>query len=437
MTDESTRVTEQPSATARWWLPRLSRSRFARDMTGTFAANLVSVTVGMAQSIVVARALGSNGKGIIAFGILLPSTAILLVDAGFTASSIYFASKSSPTKLMRNAITFIVCASAAVVLVLTALRVLTGTFDALPTAAFFVALALVPVLMAGANLRALLIGLGKVFYVNVVSIAQTCVTFVLVGVAVILDLGPTTILVGVGISALLGSLLLVRRLVLEGARPTLGCDLPLLAQQIRFGLRDHPGNLVQFMNYRLDQFIIAAYLGVSAVGIYSVAVAMAEVLWMVPQAAGVLIFARVARDDGNRMDLGTQVLLRWVVVLSVVGGLGLAIFGRWMITLLYSQSFLGAYDALLLLLPGAAALGPAKVLTSEIAGRGRPGLNSITAAIGAALTISLDFLLIPKYGIRGAAGASSLSYSLVAVMAWYWYQRLRRQPSAGANRTAV
>lgn len=439
MTDEAPAgPADRDPTVARWWAPQLMRSRFVRDVSGTFGANVVSALLSLAQSIVVARALGARGKGIIAFGILLPSTAILLVDAGFTASNIYFATRASKISLLRNALAFTITASAVVSLTLVAIRALgAGLFRDLPTAAFFVAVGLVPLLLVVSQLSALLIGIGDVLYANATNIFQAAVTFLLTFVAVHAGLGATAILAAVGVSALFSALLLARKLLHGGAEFSLRWDRPLLAQQLRFGIRDHAGNLVQFLNYRLDQFIVTAYLGAGALGIYSVSVAIAETLWMVPQAAGVLLFARAARVEPERLDQTTPILLRWTVVLSVAGGLGLALFGRAAIILLYSNAFASAYTALLLLLPGAVALGPAKVLTGEIAGRGHPGLNSLVAAVGAVATIALDMTLIPLYGIRGAAAASSASYILVAGLSWYCQRKLRRLQHGRPNVVVV
>lgn len=417
----------------KWRVPGIARSRFLRDISGMFGANTVTVVVSIVQSIIVARALGANGKGIITFGVLLPSTAIVLVDAGFTSSNIYYASKASATDLLRNAFTFIALASVLVWAVFAAGRSWGSLFDTLPTSAFVPAIALVPVLLAISQLGAILIGLGRVAYVNGVSILQACTTFVLVGAAVLMGGGPATILFCVVVSTLFASLVLVRRILAEGARLRLGWDRQLLWKQVGFGIRDHAGNLVQFLNYRLDQFIVSAYLGATALGVYSVSVSIAELLWVVPSAAGVLTFARAARIENEALNRTTPVLLRLLFALSLAGGIAIALLGRWLIVLMYSEAFVGAYDALLLLLPGAVLLGLGKVMAGEIAGRGHPGLNSVPAGVGAVVTIALDLVLIPRYGVRGAAGASSVAYALVTALYWRSYRRLRSEPTVAVE----
>jgi O-antigen/teichoic acid export membrane protein len=66
---------------------------------------------------------------------------------------------------------------------------------------------------------------------------------------------------------------------------------------------------------------------------------------------------------------------------------------------------------MLVLLPGVILLGGAKVLTNEIAGWGYPHYNSFNAGVALILTVILDLILIPRFGILGAALASSISYT--------------------------
>jgi len=87
-----------------------------------------------------------------------------------------------------------------------------------------------------------------------------------------------------------------------------------------------------------------------------------------------------------------------------------AISGKFLISFLYSETFIAAYLPLLALLPGVVLLGGAKVLTAEILGRGYPQYNSFLSGSGLAITILGDLILVPKFNVLGAALASTISY---------------------------
>jgi O-antigen/teichoic acid export membrane protein len=119
-----------------------------------------------------------------------------------------------------------------------------------------------------------------------------------------------------------------------------------------------------------------------------------------------------------------------------VGAIGLAVFGKPAIRVLFSAGFLPAYPALLILLPGVVLLGTAKILTNDIAGRGYPHYNSITSAISLIATVALDFVLVPTRGIVGAALASTLAYSLTFAVSVVFYVLVSRRVEASGAGTS-
>ena len=67
-------------------------------------------------------------------------------------------------------------------------------------------------------------------------------------------------------------------------------------------------------------------------------------------------------------------------------------------------------------MPGAIALSGTKVLASDLTGRGYPGINTVIAICTMVITVLGDVLLIPRYGIIGAAVASSVGYSASLIL---------------------
>jgi O-antigen/teichoic acid export membrane protein len=130
------------------------------------------------------------------------------------------------------------------------------------------------------------------------------------------------------------------------------------------------------------------------------------------------------------MNAFTPRVFRTTLALTALGGMALAVVGRTLIVLIYGEAFATAYGPLLALLPGVVLLGGAKVLTNEIAGRGHPHYNSVASALGLGLTIVLDLLLIPRFGVLGAAIASSLAYAAIFVAAIVFSARVSRQAGA-------
>jgi O-antigen/teichoic acid export membrane protein len=145
-----------------------------------------------------------------------------------------------------------------------------------------------------------------------------------------------------------------------------------------------------------------------------------------------VIFPKAAATKPEAMNAFTPRVFPITLGLTALGGLGLSLVGRFLIQFIYSSAFIGAYIPMLMLLPGVVLLGGAKVLTNEIAGRGYPHYNSINAGLALVLTVGLDLMLIPRYGVAGAALASSIAYSTIFFTAIGFYAFVSRKASQKA-----
>jgi O-antigen/teichoic acid export membrane protein len=161
-------------------------------------------------------------------------------------------------------------------------------------------------------------------------------------------------------------------------------------------------------------------------GLYSVAVTMAELVFYVPDSVATIFLPRVAGStvgEANQM-LGRvgrlTTLLTLVVALALVP---VAIVGIRVVL----RGYVDCLPAFLVLLPGAVSFSVAKVMTAYVNGRGRPGLVSAGTVASLALNLALNVILIPMYGITGAALASLVSYSFQAVVAIVIASRLSGQ----------
>ncbi len=187
---------------------------------------------------------------------------------------------------------------------------------------------------------------------------------------------------------------------------------PLLA----FSLAGYFSNLINLVNYRFDVWVVDQYHGVAALGIYAVAVGTGQLLFYVPDP-----FSRVVQPYlfGQVND---EMLSRFKAVArlnftSLLGlGLIMGILAPWVIPLLFGDVFKGSVLPLQLLLPGILFSGATKILAQLVVHKGHQYFNLLATAVGAAFTIALDLLLIPVWGIEGAAVASTISYLVILVV---------------------
>jgi O-antigen/teichoic acid export membrane protein len=198
----------------------------------------------------------------------------------------------------------------------------------------------------------------------------------------------------------------------------------LLKDAINYGLRGQVGQILQFINYRFDLLVVNALLGTASVGIYGVGAAVSQIIWQVPNALSYALYSRVSaveREDGNRI---TERVARQSLMLSLLLALFMMPVGYLAIPLLFGKSFAPAVMSMYLLLPGVVLLSHYKILGVHMAGQGHPEYYSYAAGVSAVVTLILDFVLVPRMGINGAAVASSVAYTLTSALSVYWFCRM-------------
>jgi len=197
----------------------------------------------------------------------------------------------------------------------------------------------------------------------------------------------------------------------------------LLLEELRFGTRAVPGAVAERLQFRADTFLVNAMVGIVATGIYSVTSGLAETLWYIPNALGIVMFSRAVDPDADAGRVAS-VLTRTTIAVVAVTAVPVFILGPYLVRAVYGSQFADAGVALRFILPGVVAYSVVAVLTRYITGRGRPGMATLIMVAGLTANIASNLFLIPRYGINGAAVSSSISYGLTAVITLAVFHRL-------------
>jgi len=408
----------------------MSSGKFVRETAVTFTSGVLSLLIGVGTSIILARVLGPEGKGIYTLATLLPSLIVTFGNLGIGPATVYYVARGDlrrPEILGNNVLLSLglsgVGVLAGLIVVLFFREIV---FPGVLPGYLLLALVLVPVEFFFLYVNYVLLGAQRIKEFNYVRIAQSALFLGFIALA-LLGLGAG---VNGAILAGLSTWLVVDALVFRLAKKVAGgIDLKPNAYYIKraltYGLQAHLANILGFLNYRVDMFLVNWFLGPAAVGLYAVGVGVGEKLWMISQAASTVLFPRVAAEnEEERRKEFTPLVARTVLWITALSALALALLSCWIVLLLYSKAFLPVVGALQALLIGIVALSAGRVLSNDIAGRGFPRLNIYTGVAAVATNVVLNLLWIPRYGIAGAAWASTVSYTVSFLGALFFYCRL-------------
>jgi O-antigen/teichoic acid export membrane protein len=147
-----------------------------------------------------------------------------------------------------------------------------------------------------------------------------------------------------------------------------------------------------------------------------------------------VLFPHISSLEKKEADRITPVVCRNAIFFTLIGAVVMFVISRQLILTIFGPAMIPAVQPLWLLLPGIVTLTVAKIITSYLSGIGKPIYSTYLAAGSMILTVALDLLLIPRYGISGAAAASSIVYTCTAA-ASVWMFKL--ESGAGLLETLI
>jgi len=403
-------------------------STFTLDALTTFITRVCVFGLGFLIGVINARVLGPSGKGTVALAVLVPTFASQFLRFGVDVANVYFlgSKKHALQAILGNSLMVVVATTmVAVPVYIICIPLISDTIAAgVEPSLLLLAGLLLPLSLLVGHLSPIFLGLQRVKKYNFIALwGKVTAFFFIVVLVVVLSLG----VVGAIWATILASLLVVSWALKElskevSVKPTLNPGL--LKESISLGFRAYLGNVVQFFNYRLDMFVVNYFIGVANVGFYSTAVTGAELLWYIPQAVATILFPRTAATGVEEAKLFTPKVCRNTFLITLIAALGLSIVSKPLILFIYGEAFAPSVIPLWLLMPGVVALSISKILTSDLAGRGLLQYGAYSSAISLVATIICDLVLIPRWGIAGAAVASSISYCIATLVVLFFYVRI-------------
>jgi O-antigen/teichoic acid export membrane protein len=422
-------VSERPADTS---LENAGGDTIASGAASAFGAQVAIYALGLVTSVLIARALGPEGRG----QYYLPLTAAMLVTVIFSLTLesantfLYAERRFSLRELASNATLLapLLGIPAAAVLVALYLMTADSLFAGVSLADVLIVAAVVPVqihLLWTMNLFQLSRRVSRSQMALLAgAIGQTVPTAALY-VAGILDVRLVLVLYA-------ASLLVTWTMLMWWARDFApmrpSFDRRRVRATVGLGLKLHIGLIASYLLLRADVFLVSHYLGVREVGVYSLAVLFAELVVLLtnPLVIAALPFqAEASIHEAGRLSFKAA---RFNLIFALALGAGFAATLWLVIPLVYGSEFDGAYPALVALLPGIAAMAVSRSLGTWLTRQERPWVLTGLGVAVFVLNLALNVVLLPVIGLVGASIASTIAYAALAAAFVSWGLRITGLP---------
>ncbi len=358
--------------------------------------------------IIFSRALGPDGMGQYELFRTTSTLVAALLTLGLGSANIYFLNnrKIAAERIVTNSVKAGVLLGLVLVTVLTTvvltcqdyfgtITVATGVLFASGTAALMLTAMLRPVLAAQLAAR------------RMVSVDFSSRIVLLTGGAALAAFHLISADAAIRLLAFgqASALLLVLHYLRDDIRLSHRFEWDLFGQVVVYGLKLAAVNLLFLLSSQLTVMLLR-YLRPDAfgdVGLYTRAAAVGGLVTLVPVAVSPLLFAQWSTLSGEARTRQMELAARLYLCYGLSAWLGIALFGRWVIWILYGDEFLPANAALQVLAPALTLVPLFGVCNTALAGDGRALISTYILLCSVTVVAVVTSVAVPQLGIRGAA----------------------------------
>lgn len=184
-------------------------------------------------------------------------------------------------------------------------------------------------------------------------------------------------------------------------------------------------NIIQKLNYRLSYYLIEYFLGIKALGVFSVGVQVSESVLIIGRSISVVQYSKISNINDNKKSVFITVsLVKVIFIISSVLIIFFSLLPDPFYKFIFSKDFENLNYIIMSLGLGIIALSCTTVISPFFAGTGNHLLNAKSAFVGFVVTIAGGLILIPELKIIGAGITATLSYITSLIYQIYLFKKL-------------
>ncbi|MFN3908667.1 MAG: flippase [Flavobacterium sp.] len=391
---------------------------FLKDLFSVGISKMLMIFFGIFTSIIVARTLGPEKNGIIAALLVYPNLFMSIGSLGIRQSTTYFVGKKifheDQIKTAISQIWFLTTCISVITIYL-----LLTSFSSISKNFLMVIFAILPLPFSLFNTYSsgIFLGKNKIGEFNKINWIPSFITFTLTYLfLVILNYEIEGYLL-----ALVGGPFFIFLILFKKTNfhkyLSINVNRNLIKKMLSLGSVYALALFAINLNYSIDIIILEKLSNSFELGIYSKGASVTQYLWQIPMLLSTIIFARSATSKNDfEFSLKVSKLLRVSFLFILLGGVILFLFSNQIIHIMYGEKFIGSVAILNILLPGVIFLTVFKVMNTDLAGKGKPLIALKSMVPSLLVNVILNVIFIPKMGAKGAALASTISYSFAAIL---------------------
>ena len=402
--------------------------KFSFDVASLVGAQIVIAIITLANSIVMARALGVEGRGYFIMAMFLSSMLFSFSDFGFgQAATKFTASKKwlvSTVFFSQTILTIIRVVLLAVLGVLIIYFYSSSIFPGVPNTYLYIGLAQTIGIVIQGMVFPILLGVGKgVKYSLILVFSAFFPLFLFATAWLLVGLDVKLALYLQVISTLLISLYIYSS-VFKLVEGVFSFDLKYVKDVFKFGSGIYFSEISNFANKKFILLIVNFFGGIMAVGLYTIAQALTERIYLIADAVGTMLMPKIAENPEVNSHIITPLVfkLTFLVVASI--SIALMFLSEWLVNFMYTSEFSGSVEIMQILLVSVIFSSGWLVLSQDLNARSMTKETAIINVIMAVISLVTAGVLLPIMGLVGAAwGVVTGSVFSIIIGLWFYIRK--------------
>ena len=391
-------------------------SDFVQKVTETFVTRILLMGIGLITSVIVARVLGPEGRGLYAVAATIAAMGVQFGNLGLHASNTYYVARDKKLlpMLVGNTIMVSFAVGGFVAVLIWIIFSIWPKLAPVGSLLLILSLIWIPLGLVCLLLQNVLLGIQEVRAFNKIELVTKVFGVGLIGLLTLIGTATVEAIFSAGLVALvISSLWALSRLKSHLTEPP-QASMTLLKENVRYGVKAYLTAFFSFLVLRGDLLMTKYILGAEQTGYYSIAASMAELVYILPVVVATILFPKLSAltDIKEKWCFTKKAAVAtgagMLLVLAVAGFLANPV-----VRVLYCDPFLPSVPPFLWLLPGIFFLGVETVVVQFLNSIGFPKAIVVVWSLTCVLNIGLNMWAIPEYGIVGASIVSSLSYFVI------------------------
>ena len=418
----------------RHWCQQSLPSDLIPKIVETFSTRIFLIIASLLTSVIIARSLGPEGRGVYALAVTIGMIGVQFSNFGLHSSNTFYIAKN-PTllpSLLGNslAVGFVFGSFCAVTA-----GILFHFFPEIaPIQGFLLLLALawIPFGLVFLLTQNLLIGIQEIRSYNKIEIFNKAFSILLIIAIVWANRSSAESIFLAALVALIISAILIYRSLAKHLTRLPHVSFPIFKRNLPYGIKSYLGSFIAFLLLRVDLLMVNQMLGKKETGLYDIAVNLSEMVYLLPLVVTTVLFPKLSalQDVKEKWILSKSVGKGLTIAMVLLCGLAIAI-AQPAVKILYGEAFLASVPVFIILTFNKFIMSVDTTYNNFIASVHVPWTLIPFGFFVLGMNVLLNFILIERMGINGAALASVASFSLL--LPFHYFYTLKYLNSKPAN----